>query len=306
MSSTLQKFLPFVTSLTMCLVTLQVTNAALSIDDAVNAMCPIGNEPIDGSTYVTYAGKTVGFCCPGCDTRFLAWSTERKDAFVAAAIAAGGAGVEVTTPPIVVDPELGEPYPLATCPVSGEPLGAMGDPVIKTYEGREIRLCCKGCIKKFEADKDAYLKTIDEQIIKDQTRYYPADKCVVSGEPLAEDGKDIAINVVYGNRLVRLCCKMCLEDFTRDPAKFLERLNKATMRAQRDAYPLETCVVAGGELGSMGEPTEMVIASRLLRFCCGGCEKKVTTNPSKYIDVIDKAWQTQGKYVPETAGIHDR
>ena len=34
---------------------------------------------------------------------------------------------------------IGDPYPLTTCPVSGEKLGEMGPPVVYLHEGREIR-----------------------------------------------------------------------------------------------------------------------------------------------------------------------
>src|SRR5438045_3737596 len=47
-----------------------------------------------------------------------------------------------------------KPYPLKTCIVSGEELGKMGEPLRFTYKAQEIRLCCKGCEKKFQADAD--------------------------------------------------------------------------------------------------------------------------------------------------------
>ncbi|TVQ64264.1 MAG: hypothetical protein EA379_02170 [Phycisphaerales bacterium] len=50
---------------------------------AINAMCPIGEEAIDGRTFLTYKDNRIGFCCPGCDTAFDAWSEADKDAFVA-------------------------------------------------------------------------------------------------------------------------------------------------------------------------------------------------------------------------------
>ena len=58
-------------------------------------------------------------------------------------------------------------YPLKTCVVSGESLDDMGDPVIYMYKKadgteREIRFCCKKCIKKFEQDPDTYLKKLDD------------------------------------------------------------------------------------------------------------------------------------------------
>jgi hypothetical protein len=62
-------------------------------------------------------------------------------------------------------------YPLTTCVVSGEKLGGdMGDPYIFTYKdknikddpGREVRLCCKSCLKDFNKEPAKYLKKIDE------------------------------------------------------------------------------------------------------------------------------------------------
>ncbi|MBU6402394.1 MAG: hypothetical protein KGS61_18910 [Verrucomicrobia bacterium] len=55
-----------------------------------------------------------------------------------------------------------KPYPLKTCVVSGEKLGGdMGDPYVFSYQGREIKLCCKDCLKKFNKDPKAYLKKIE-------------------------------------------------------------------------------------------------------------------------------------------------
>jgi len=53
-----------------------------------------------------------------------------------------------------------KPYPLKTCVVSGEELGKMGEPMRITYKGQEIKLCCKGCEKKFLADADKFLEKI--------------------------------------------------------------------------------------------------------------------------------------------------
>jgi hypothetical protein len=55
------------------------------------------------------------------------------------------------------------PYTLTTCVVSDEKLGGdMGEPVIYQHEGREIRFCCKGCIKDFKKAPAKYLKKLDD------------------------------------------------------------------------------------------------------------------------------------------------
>jgi YHS domain-containing protein len=53
-----------------------------------------------------------------------------------------------------------KPYPLTTCLVTGEKLGSMGTPVVKVYDGQEVKFCCKSCVKKFEAAKTKYLKKL--------------------------------------------------------------------------------------------------------------------------------------------------
>ena len=55
-----------------------------------------------------------------------------------------------------------KPYPLKTCIVSGEKLGGMGAPYVFTNENREIKLCCKGCLKDFNKEPAKYIKKLDE------------------------------------------------------------------------------------------------------------------------------------------------
>ncbi len=55
-----------------------------------------------------------------------------------------------------------KPYPLDTCIVSGEKLGEMGSPYVFVHEGREIKLCCKGCLKDFKKDSAKYIKKLEE------------------------------------------------------------------------------------------------------------------------------------------------
>jgi hypothetical protein len=61
-------------------------------------------------------------------------------------------------------PEAGKPpvkpYPLDYCLVSKEKLGEMGDPFVMVHEGQEIKFCCKGCVKKFNADPAKYLEIL--------------------------------------------------------------------------------------------------------------------------------------------------
>jgi len=65
---------------------------------------------------------------------------------------------------------------------------------------------------------------------------YPLDTCVVSGEKLGEMGAPV--DYIYKedgqpDRLVRLCCKMCIPKFKQDPAKYLKLIDDAA--AQKKA-----------------------------------------------------------------------
>jgi hypothetical protein len=62
-------------------------------------------------------------------------------------------------------------YPLKTCIVTGDELGEMGEPIKYLYKdaqgnSREIRFCCKNCIKKFERNPARYLKVMDDAVAK--------------------------------------------------------------------------------------------------------------------------------------------
>ena len=54
-----------------------------------------------------------------------------------------------------------KPYPLKTCVVSGEKLDSMGTPYVYTYKDREIKFCCKDCVKDFKKDPAKYVKKIE-------------------------------------------------------------------------------------------------------------------------------------------------
>ncbi len=48
---------------------------------------------------------------------------------------------------------------------------------------------------------------------------YPLKKCVVSDEALGEHGKPVKVTTPDGTD-VYLCCKDCVKDFNKDPAKY--------------------------------------------------------------------------------------
>ena len=71
-----------------------------------------------------------------------------------------GMALAASSLPITASAAEAKPYPLKTCVVSGNELGSMGKVVTKTYEGQEVKFCCKPCIKKFDANPGKYLSKL--------------------------------------------------------------------------------------------------------------------------------------------------
>lgn len=127
----------------------------------------------------------------------------------------------------------------------------------------------------------------DAAIIAKQLPSYPTNKCVVSDEPL--DAMGDPVNMVVEGRLVRLCCKGCVKALKKDPDTVIGSIDKLVVKAQAESYPLTTCPVSGEELGSQGDPIEMVHGTRLVRLCCKGCVKGFKKDPSATMAKIDAA-----------------
>ncbi len=184
---------------------------------------------------------------------------------------------------------VGDPYPLATCPVTGRPVA---DASTVTADGREVKFCCPNCIATFNADPKVYLDKLDAAIIDDQMKVYPRHAtCVVMtdeelSDPLGPDAAD-AKPLVVGNRLFRICCKKCIAKIKKDPQKFLATLDAQVMAAQKADYPLTTCVVTGEVLDDGAY--DFVVSNRLVRTCCKKCAEKILANPVEAIKKIDAA-----------------
>ena len=59
--------------------------------------------------------------------------------------------------------------------------------------------------------------------------------------------------------------------------------------ADAPAYPLQTCVVSGEKLGSMGKSYVHTFEGREVQFCCKACMKDFNKDPQKYLKKIDEA-----------------
>ena len=55
------------------------------------------------------------------------------------------------------------------------------------------------------------------------------------------------------------------------------------------AYPLQTCVVSGEKLGSMGEPVVFIHEGQEVKLCCKNCRPDFDKEPAKYVKKIAAA-----------------
>jgi hypothetical protein len=130
----------------------------------------------------------------------------------------GIAWASPTTKPAVV-------YPLDVCVIAGEKLGGMGEPVVETIDGREVKFCCKGCVGRFKKGGEASHKKMDDLIIAKLKDSYALKTCIVSGHELGDD----TVNYVHRptNQLVKFCCDGCIDEFKKAPEVALEKLAAA-------------------------------------------------------------------------------
>jgi len=54
---------------------------------------------------------------------------------------------------------------------------------------------------------------------------YPLDRCVVTGEKLGSHGPPFVFT--NATQEFKLCCKECLPDFNRNPAKYTRKMNRS-------------------------------------------------------------------------------
>ena len=184
-------------------------------------------------------------------------------------------------------------YPLDTCPISHEKLGAMGEPVDMVVDGHLVRLCCPNCKKGVEKDKAAVLKKIDDAVIAQQSVGYPMTTCPVSGKKL-----ESPVDHVTGTRLVRFCCNDCVKKFDTDPAvasAAMAKLDAAWIASQKATYTVKTCPVSGETLDE--KAVDHLYGTKLVRFCCPDCVKELDKKPEV---VMGKLAELQ-KTVPASA-----
>ena len=124
----------------------------------VNKVCPVEKGEVDPEVTIQHDGKTIGFCCAGCDETFkkepakymAIVDKELKDA----------AAKEKKDKKDGAKKKDEEPKLNTKCPVTGD--GA-DKTMTADYKGRTIAFCCEGCIEDFQKEPKKYLANLDKE-----------------------------------------------------------------------------------------------------------------------------------------------
>jgi len=189
------------------------------------------------------------------------------------------------------------------CPVTGKPLGSMGDPLKVKIGEEEIFLCCKGCTKG-QINKEHWT-AIHKNFARAQ------GICPVMEKKLPANPKSTVVN----GQTVYICCPPCTKKIQAEPRKYLTKLagyyqtslQKISLRNPSDKSAqnlgLQTpnsssndaiskalaslshkdrlhasvqaiCPVSGNALGAMGTPMKVRVGKMDVFLCCEGCNQE--------------------------------
>lgn len=65
----------------------------------------------------------------------------------------------------------------------------------------------------------------------DKAKPYPLKTCVVADEKLGDMGPPYVFT--HEGREFKLCCKSCLKDFKKEPAKYIKKVEDAEKKAKK-------------------------------------------------------------------------
>ncbi len=153
-------------------------------------------------------------------------------------------------------------YPLKTCPISNK---ALTDTAVNAVSnGTLVRVCCNKCAAKVTSgEKPDAIAAVVSARHKRQSKTYPMKTCPVSGDELVAGE---SVEVMFGTQLVRLCCKGCVKELSKDSAKHLKTLKDARKSAREAKGGKTKKSKAGGEAdknGNAAAPVAAQLASKV-------------------------------------------
>ncbi|HKA19394.1 MAG TPA: YHS domain-containing protein [Blastocatellia bacterium] len=102
--------------------------------------------------------------------------------------------------------------------------------------------------------------SVGARISADEKKNVTNKMCPVSGGPVSEK-----FRTEYKGQFVYVCCEGCLNEFNKDPEKFVAKMS----REERDAIAInEKCPVSGEPID---KTKSLEFEGRKIYFCCDHC-----------------------------------
>jgi hypothetical protein len=147
-----------------------------------------------------------------------------------------------------------------------EPLGSMGQPVKVLVGDKPIFLCCKGCVKKIEAEPAKYVALVHGRGWRAEEQQELPEPS--AGNRPAEGGQPP--HVPAGQTEIR-------------PGVFqVTPADAPFIAAQR------RCPVMDEPLDAMGGPLKVHADGHAIYICCAGCAKRIAADPHKYLKILEQ------------------
>ncbi len=119
-----------------------------------------------------------------------------------------------------------KPYPFSTSIVSGVKLGGKDTTIKLVQDGYDVKFASQDEADTFKKNPAIYMAKIIDAY--KTARPCPLTTCPVMGDKLDAD----AYSFVYEGREFKFCCDGCMDDFEKDPAKFVKIWDDAEKAAQ--------------------------------------------------------------------------
>ena len=224
--------------------------------------CPVMGDDIDKQYFVDYNGKRVYFCCPMCAPEF----NKEPDKYIKKL---EDAGVTLEKTPVAQ----------TTCPVTGDPIDKQ---YFVDYNGKRVYFCCANCPAEFSKDPDKYIKKLEEAGVTLDKTPVAQTTCPVTGDPI-----DKQYFADYNGKRVYFCCANCPADFSKDPDKYVKKLEDAGVTLDKTPVvekPQTMCPI-------MDRPINKKIFAdyegKRVYFCCRVCQNRFKRDPAKWVKQLE-------------------
>ena len=130
---------------------------------------------------------------------------------------------------------------------------------------------------------------------KDDAKSKPINaKCPIQGEDI-----DPKVTTTYKGKTVAFCCESCIDDFKKDPDKYVKQIEAENKKAEdakkkgqdkgksegkAEGKAVKTvnamCLVHGDD--AVDPTVTTVYKGKVIGFCCEDCQKKFDADPEAY------------------------